>query len=156
MTKPAAITEIPLSPERDRRTRMIRYAIAMSIRVVCIALCLVTPGWWLLIPAAGAIFLPYVAVVVANNVHREVDAGRASRLDRAPRRRVAVVIGFGETDARCSSTGCRAAPAYRVNWRNPRIHSVDRVKVWLACAEHRDHLAGLPREPWFPGARERR
>jgi hypothetical protein len=77
MTKPAAITELPLSPERDRRARMIRYAIAMSIRVVCIALCLVTPGWWLLIPAAGAIFLPYVAVVVANNSHKTV-----SRVER--------------------------------------------------------------------------
>lgn len=71
MTKPAAITEIPLSPERERRARMIRYSIAMGIRVVCIFLCLVTPGWWLIIPAAGAIFLPYVAVVIANNVHRE-------------------------------------------------------------------------------------
>jgi hypothetical protein len=45
---------------------MLRYALTMGIRVVCIALCLVTPGWWLLIPAAGAVFLPYVAVVIAN------------------------------------------------------------------------------------------
>ena len=71
MSKPAAITELPLSPERERRARMIRYSITMGIRVVCIFLCLITPGWWLLIPAAGAIFLPYVAVVIANNVHRE-------------------------------------------------------------------------------------
>jgi hypothetical protein len=70
MSKPQTITELPLSPERDRRARMVRYSIAMGIRVICIALCLVTPGWWLLIPAAGAIFLPYVAVVVANNVHQ--------------------------------------------------------------------------------------
>jgi len=48
---------------------MIKYTIAMSIRVVCIALCLVVPGWWLLLPAAGAVFLPYFAVVIANNVH---------------------------------------------------------------------------------------
>ncbi|WP_264371273.1 DUF3099 domain-containing protein [Protaetiibacter intestinalis] len=47
---------------------MIKYTVAMSIRVVCIALCLVVPGWWALLPAAGAIFLPYFAVVVANNV----------------------------------------------------------------------------------------
>lgn len=47
---------------------MLKYTIAMGIRVVCIALCLVAPGWWLLLPAAGAIFLPYFAVVVANNV----------------------------------------------------------------------------------------
>jgi hypothetical protein len=47
---------------------MLKYTIAMTIRVVCIALCLVAPGWWLLLPAAGAVFLPYFAVVIANNV----------------------------------------------------------------------------------------
>ena len=45
----------------------------------------------------------------------------------------------------CSRAGCRSAAAWNVNWRNPRIHSVDRVKVWLACDEHveylRDYLA---------------
>jgi len=60
------------------------------------------------------------------------------------------VIGFGETDARCSATGCRAAPAFRVNWRNPRIHSVYRVKVWLACDEHRDTLADYLSTRGFP------
>jgi hypothetical protein len=47
---------------------MLKYTIAMSVRVVCIALCLVVPGWWIAIPAAGAVFLPYFAVVIANNV----------------------------------------------------------------------------------------
>src|SRR5690606_41981793 len=47
---------------------MLKYTIAMSVRVVCIALCLVVPGWWIAIPAAGAVFLPYLAVVIANNV----------------------------------------------------------------------------------------
>jgi hypothetical protein len=70
MTKPPSITEIPLSPEQDRKTRMARYSIAMGIRVICIGLCLITPGWWLIIPAAGAVFLPYIAVVIANNVHK--------------------------------------------------------------------------------------
>jgi len=70
MSKTPSITEIPLSPERDRHLRMARYSIAMGIRVLCIVACLFAPGWWLLIPAAGAVFLPYVAVVIANNVHR--------------------------------------------------------------------------------------
>ena len=30
--------------------------------------------------------------------------------------------------------------AFHVNWRNPRIHSLDRVKIWLACTEHVDYL----------------
>jgi hypothetical protein len=45
---------------------MIQYTVAMSIRTVCIVLCLVVPDWWRLIPAVGAILLPYVAVVLAN------------------------------------------------------------------------------------------
>lgn len=47
---------------------MIKYSIAMGVRIVCIGLCFVTPGWWLLLPATGAILLPYFAVLVANQV----------------------------------------------------------------------------------------
>ena len=47
---------------------MRKYSIMMAIRLVCIGLCLVAKGWWLVLPAAGAIILPYVAVIVANNV----------------------------------------------------------------------------------------
>ncbi len=64
--KPQAITSLAPSPEDDRRARMAKYSIAMGVRLVCIFACFFTPGWWLLIPAAGAIFLPYVAVVFAN------------------------------------------------------------------------------------------
>jgi hypothetical protein len=28
-----------------------------------------------------------------------------------------------------------------VNWRNPKIHGPERVKVWLACDEHRGYLS---------------
>lgn len=41
---------------------------------------------------------------------------------------------------RCSRAGCREPAVFAVNWRNPRIHSPDRVKVWLACEEHREYL----------------
>lgn len=34
--------------------------------MVCIVAMLFVQGWWLLICAIGAIFLPYFAVVVAN------------------------------------------------------------------------------------------
>lgn len=62
----ATITSLPPSLADDQRRRMISYTITMSIRVVCIVLCIIVPGWWALIPAAGAIFLPYFAVVIAN------------------------------------------------------------------------------------------
>ncbi len=61
-----SITELPQSPSDERRTRMIRYSIAMSVRMVCVIACFFAPGWWLLLPAIGAIVLPYVAVVLAN------------------------------------------------------------------------------------------
>ena len=61
-----SITSLPRSPQDDRRTRMIQYTVAMSIRTVCIVLCLVVPGWWRLLPAIGAVVLPYIAVVLAN------------------------------------------------------------------------------------------
>jgi hypothetical protein len=69
-TKPTAITELPPSPDDERRSRMIRYTVAMSIRVVCLALVVVLPDWWKLAPAVGAVALPYFAVVIANNVNR--------------------------------------------------------------------------------------
>jgi hypothetical protein len=40
----------------------------------------------------------------------------------------------------CSRAGCRNEATTTVNWRNPRIHSLDRVKVWLACDEHAEYL----------------
>jgi predicted tellurium resistance membrane protein TerC len=68
--KPTAITDLPSSPEAERRGRMIRYTIAMGIRMVCIALVIVVPDWWRLAPAIGAIVLPYFAVIIANNASR--------------------------------------------------------------------------------------
>ncbi|GHF09387.1 hypothetical protein [Pseudolysinimonas yzui] len=55
-----------------------------------------------------------------------------------------------EPDVQCSSAGCRADATWRVNWRNPRIHSADRVKVWLACGDHRDTLADYLATRGFP------
>lgn len=49
---------------------MIRYLVAMGIRIVCIALCFVIPlSWWTLLPVAGAVLIPYFAVVLVNVGH---------------------------------------------------------------------------------------
>lgn len=45
---------------------MVKYSIAMTIRLVCLLLFFLVPGWWRLIPAFGAVILPYVAVIIAN------------------------------------------------------------------------------------------
>ena len=60
------------------------------------------------------------------------------------------MIGFGETSIRCSSAGCSEAARWRINWRNPHIHTVERVKVWLACGVHRDHLTSYLGSRGFP------
>lgn len=70
MAKQQSITSLPRSPEDDRRSRMIKYSVTMAIRVVCIGLCIVVPGWWVLVFAIGAVALPYIAVVLANGVIR--------------------------------------------------------------------------------------
>ena len=52
------------------------------------------------------------------------------------------MIGFDDelAEATCSRAGCRKTAAWNVNWRNPRIHGPERVKIWLACDEHCDYL----------------
>jgi hypothetical protein len=50
---------------------MIKYTVAMGIRLACIGACFLVSGWWLLIPALGAIILPYFAVVLANSATKE-------------------------------------------------------------------------------------
>lgn len=60
------------------------------------------------------------------------------------------MIGLGDPGLRCSAAGCTRDAEFRVNWRNPRIHGPERVKVWLACEEHRDTLASYLRTRGFP------
>jgi predicted tellurium resistance membrane protein TerC len=64
--KQPSITTLPPSPDDERRSRMRKYTIAMSVRMVCILLIFVVQGWWVWFFAAGAIVLPYIAVVLAN------------------------------------------------------------------------------------------
>ena len=40
----------------------------------------------------------------------------------------------------CSAKGCRATATWAHLWNNPKLHTVDRRKVWLACDEHRTSL----------------
>jgi hypothetical protein len=61
-----SVTSLPRSPEEDRHARMVKYTIAMSIRMVCILSCLFLQGWWLAVAAVGAVVLPYFAVILAN------------------------------------------------------------------------------------------
>ena len=43
-------------------------------------------------------------------------------------------------DLTCSARDCRAAARWALLWNNPRLHTADRRKTWLACDEHRPTL----------------
>jgi len=43
----------------------------------------------------------------------------------------------------CSAKGCQQEAQYAVVWNNPKVHTPDREKTWLACAEHREFLSGF-------------
>lgn len=40
----------------------------------------------------------------------------------------------------CSRKACRAAAEWQLLWNNPKIHTPERRKIWLACPEHRGWL----------------
>jgi hypothetical protein len=44
-------------------------------------------------------------------------------------------------DVQCSAKGCRAVARHLLVWNNPKIHTPDREKTWVACDEHRQSLS---------------
>ena len=53
---------------------------------------------------------------------------------------------------KCSRAGCEAEAGFQIEWRNPKIHGEDRVKIWVACADHRDFLVDYLQTRSFPVA----
>lgn len=41
----------------------------------------------------------------------------------------------------CSAKACREAAVWVLAWNNPKLHTPERRKTWLACEEHREHLS---------------
>ncbi|MGO4144337.1 DUF3099 domain-containing protein [Paenarthrobacter sp. YAF11_1] len=68
-----SITDAAAAHSEDMRERMIKYAVAMGIRMVCIVLIFVVDGWFKIIAIAGAVFLPWIAVVIANGNDKAED-----------------------------------------------------------------------------------
>lgn len=46
-----------------------------------------------------------------------------------------------EGPARCSAKGCQQPATSELRWNNPKLHTPERRKVWLACGDHRDSLS---------------
>ena len=72
-----------LSKEQADRTR--RYLVSMAIRTVCVVAAIFVPCWprWVFI--AGALVLPYFAVVIANAGRENDEPGEAARVPQAYR-----------------------------------------------------------------------
>ena len=50
----------------------------------------------------------------------------------------------------CSARGCRSGATWQLLWNNPKLHTPDRRKTWLACDEHVDYLRGFLEARSFP------
>jgi hypothetical protein len=74
------------------------------------------------------------------------DAGRDKvplERGRAPDRLEPVTEPQAQPQAeavQCSAKDCRRDALWALRWNNPKIHTPDRRKVWLACDEHREQL----------------
>lgn len=66
MQQKQSATSLQISPEDERRIRIRKYSIAMTIRFACVILGVVVQGPLMWLFWLGAIFLPYFAVVIAN------------------------------------------------------------------------------------------
>lgn len=53
-------------------------------------------------------------------------------------------------DVECSRAGCRDAAVWALQWRNPRIHTPERRKTWVACDAHVAYLREFLRARDFP------
>lgn len=42
---------------------------------------------------------------------------------------------------KCSAKDCRSAALWALVWNNPKVHTPQRRKIWLACDGHRSYLA---------------
>lgn len=79
-----AITNAAVAHSDEMHQRMVKYATAMGIRMVCLVSIFIFDGWFKLIPIIGAVILPWVAVVIANGGSDIVHQDTVDLLDAAP------------------------------------------------------------------------
>jgi hypothetical protein len=64
------ITDARGAASQEQATRQRRYAITMAFRTACFIAMIFVPGTLRWVLFAGAVFLPYVAVIFANQAHQ--------------------------------------------------------------------------------------
>lgn len=42
---------------------------------------------------------------------------------------------------RCSAKGCHSPAEHVLVWNNPKVHTPEREKTWVACEQHRQSLS---------------
>ncbi|QCB97713.1 DUF3099 domain-containing protein [Arthrobacter sp. PAMC25564] len=99
-TEVHSITDAAAAHSDEMRQRMIKYAVAMGIRMVCLILVFVVDGWFKILPVIGAVFLPWIAVVIANGSDK-AEIHSDSLLDYVP---------MGELDAPRVAAGPASGP----------------------------------------------
>nr|BFE62611.1 hypothetical protein GCM10020063_071370 [Dactylosporangium thailandense] len=72
--RPQLITDAPRSPEQELRAREVRYVLMMLLRAACVVVAAILVAtrppllWlWLSLCVAGGVFLPMIAVLLAND-----------------------------------------------------------------------------------------
>lgn len=97
-SEPVRITTAAASRREEHDGRVRGYLISMGLRLLCfVGAVAVGPGWLRWVLMAGAVFLPYVAVVMANAVRssheerlltgvtpRQIDGGAPTRSVEGP------------------------------------------------------------------------
>lgn len=69
------ITSAPKGLSADQASRQKRYFISMMVRTLCFILTVILPSPYRWFSLVGAVFLPYIAVVVANAGRETVGPG---------------------------------------------------------------------------------
>ncbi|WP_084541183.1 DUF3099 domain-containing protein [Nocardioides alkalitolerans] len=81
---PVRITSAGEAPEEELDHRQRRYIIAMTVRTLCfLGAVAVGPGWLRWVLLSGAVFLPYIAVVIANTTSQRTDTFEVEGVDVA-------------------------------------------------------------------------
>ncbi|GMA31046.1 DUF3099 domain-containing protein [Litorihabitans aurantiacus] len=80
MDQVPSITSAQRSRGQDVSGRAMQYAIMMGIRVACFFAAIFTEGWLRWTFAAGAVVLPYIAVVIGNAGRRRRASDNAANL----------------------------------------------------------------------------
>jgi hypothetical protein len=89
--RPQLITDAPRSPEQELRAREIRYVLMMLLRAACVVVAAILVAtrppvlWlWLSLCLAGGVFLPMIAVMLANDAPVRPENRWRNRLHRKP------------------------------------------------------------------------